>query len=841
MVIVGIVGTLTVRSMTALMESRERVDHSLAVVQALDRLLIAIDDTETGHRGFVITGDSAYLEPHIQGAVRAKELMAQLRSLVASDSVQRSSMEDLARAATRKIEHSQRGVETMVRDGPAAARQVVASGEGRRYMDEVRAGVAAMQDPETTVLEQRLASAERSLVNAGLVAGLGLLTAALLAAISVMLMSKNLAAAERERRSATYAHELIDAASEGMYGLDSRGHVTFANRSMAAMLGYRKDELVGSHGHTLFHHTRADGSPYPVEECTIYRALTGDFAGDIDDEIIWRRDGTMLPVEYSVARVRDPEGNPGAVVSFRDITERREAHMALKLAMQTAEASNQAKSDFLARMSHELRTPLNSVIGFSNLLLHNKSGGLSEKDIVYIERIQKNGVNLLSLINDILDFSKIEAGKIELDIAPADLRAIVSDVVHQFETQVMGSVVKVVWSVPDRLPPIQTDAGRLRQVLVNLVGNAIKFTEAGTVSVSVIAHADTGDPARIEVADSGIGIPPERIGAIFDPFEQAERSTTRRFGGTGLGLPISKSLCELLGYDLRVTSREGQGSTFIIDLALRPVEKLSASVPQSFVRDPLTNGSPLAGKTVLVVDDAPDDRLLISAEIAELGGIPITASSGSEALELAREHKPDLITLDLLMPKMDGSEVLRLIKSDPDLCRIPVVIVSAVAKERQGLTGALSLLPKPLDPADLRHAVNQGIGLGRVLIVDDDPDAQTLLSSYAHDEGASEVLVAGDGESALSILDEFKPDLVLLDLVLPRRDGADVLARIASDPGQTPAVIIVTSKELSAGEARSLSLGSLGVLRKGEKLEDDLRAALRSFAAGRQQGSARSG
>lgn len=835
--IVGSVGTLTVRSITGLVRSREQVDHSYAVMQALDRLLISLNDTETGQRGFIITGDSAFLEPFTAGVVQAKKVVSQLRGLVTSDPAQRRTLEQLVEAAEEKVAHTQSAVTRMATQGPVAARQMVAAGQGKRHMDSVRELVANMKDHENRLLEQRRVSAERSLIQAGLVSALGIVTAAALAVIAILLMRRTLAALEQGRRSATYARTLMDSASDGIYGLDAQGRVTFANQAMATALGYDVGELVGNHGHSLFHHTKPDGSPYPVKECAIYAALTGDFAGKMDDEIIWRRDGTSIPVEYSVAEVRDPQGNPGAVVSFRDITDRQVAHSALKSSMESAEASNKAKSDFLAQMSHELRTPLNSVIGFANLLLRNKSGGINEKELAYLERIQKNGISLLSLINDMLDLSKIEAGKMEVEFAPADLREIVQAVVHQFEPQVMAKSIALTSAVPDDLTLLDTDAGRLRQILSNLVSNAVKFTDTGTVSIRVRANPDTGAPVLIEVSDSGIGIPPDRVGAIFDAFEQAERSTTRRFGGSGLGLPISRSLCALMGYDLRVISREGHGSTFMIDLGPRAPAESMTPVLAPF--DPVDSAGDavLRGKTVLIIDDAPDDRLLIANQVAELGGTSIEAASGVEALKLARERRPDMITLDLVMPRMDGADVLRLLKEDPDLCRIPVVVVSAVAMERRGLVGAVSLLPKPLSHDDLRRAFKQGIGLGRVLIVDDDPDTQALLSSYAYEEGASEVQIAGDGDAALAFLERFTPDLILLDLVPPKRDGAEVLSRIASDPSHDFAVLIVTGKELSPGETRSLRLGSIGVLRKGEHLEEELRSALRNFVARRHVGS----
>lgn len=840
MVLIGGVSLLTVRSVRSLEESRESVDHSYAVIQTLDRLLIALDETETGQRGYVITGDTTFLAPHYEGLTNARSALANLRSLVADDSVQQASLEVLAAEAMEKTDQSVEIVAVRRQSGAAAATDMVRTGRGKRVMDAVRSRVATMKNRENMLLQQRRTIAERSLNEGRIVSTIGVLLAAALAVVAILLVRRTLAALAQGRQAESYARTLLDSTSDGMYGIDSGGVIKFANRAMAQALGYQVAELVGNRAHALFHHTKPDGSVYPSEECPMYLAARGEFEGKVDNEIIWRRDGTPIPVEYSISPSRDPQGDAGAVISFRDITDRQVAVNVLRTAKTAAEAANTAKSDFLARMSHELRTPLNSVIGFSNVLLRNKSGGLGEQELGYLTRIQKNGVSLLSLINDILDLSKIEAGRMEVEISSTDLRELVEDVVAQFETQVSGKPVVLETVVPESIPPVDTDPGKLRQVLSNLIGNAIKFTEAGAITVAVVTDTITGAASRIEVTDSGIGIPADRMDAIFDAFEQAEKTTTRRFGGTGLGLPISRSLCLLLGYDLRALSREGRGSTFIIDLdpTLSPPHS-TAFIP-SADSEVVGTDAILRGKTVLVVDDAADDRLLLAGQIVALGGKYVEARSGPEALKLAREIKPDLITLDLLMPRVDGSEVLRLLKSDPDLKGIPVVVVSAVANERMGLVGALTMLPKPLSEEDLRRAFKEGVGLGRVLIVEDDPDTQRLLADYAFRGGASEVRVVGDGDAAITALDDFVPDLILLDLILPKRDGINALSRLVAHPSSDRfAVVVVTGKELTAGEIKAIQPFTIAILRKGENLEKDLSSVLRELVS--RRGVARTG
>ena len=250
----------------------------------------------------------------------------------------------------------------------------------------------------------------------------------------------------------------------------------------------------------------------------------------------------------------------------RDIDRRLRAEEEARRAKEVAEAASRAKSEFLAMMSHELRTPLNSVIGFSNVLLRNRTGNLRERDLLYLRRIRAGGQHLLSLINEVLDLSKIEAGRMQLDRAPVALDTLVEDTLASFEGQLRDRPIALDAEIPEHLTPIMTDPAKLLQVLTNLIGNAIKFTERGRVVVRVIADPASRRPECVDVIDTGIGIPPERQQAIFDAFEQADSSTARQYGGTGLGLAVSKSLCDLLGYGLEVQSEPGVGSVFSVIL-----------------------------------------------------------------------------------------------------------------------------------------------------------------------------------------------------------------------------------------------------------------------------------
>ncbi|MEO7711454.1 MAG: PAS domain S-box protein [Gemmatimonadaceae bacterium] len=510
-------------------------------------------------------------------------------------------------------------------------------------------------------------------------------------------------AADEERlRLSTNIRQLLDASGEGVYGLDARGVVTFMNRRGSEMLGYEPEELVGRVMHEVTQYSRADGTSYPMQESPAHLAATQGVPCQVDDEVMWRKDGIPLVVEYSASPVREQGFVSGAVVNFRDVTARKRAELDLIVARDAAEAANRAKSDFLARMSHELRTPLNSIIGFANVLLKNKSGLLPDTDLSFLGRIAANGRHLLGLINDVLDLSKIEAGRMTLELSAVALDALVRETVEEIEGQTPDRAVALRVELPARVELFETDAARMKQVLINLIGNALKFTEEGEVVVR-LATNDDGRPALLEVRDTGIGIPADRLDAIFNVFEQAETMITRRFGGTGLGLAISRSLCELMGHRLDVRSVEGEGTTFMIQLgdgAARSRMRTPSSMPVEVRGRGVAAG--VAPHVVLVVDDSVDARVLLGNLLDEAGCHAVGAATGVEGLRLARELRPAVIFLDLLLPKISGYDVLRILQSDESLRDTPVVVVSAVGSEsRNALAGAWAVLDKPVDRAAL--------------------------------------------------------------------------------------------------------------------------------------------
>ena len=620
---------------------------------------------------------------------------------------------------------------------------------------------------------------------------------------------------------------------------DKEGNITIFNPGAERMLGYTSEEVVGQIS-DIFHleseiQERAEELSRelgrPIEGFDTYVALAR-LGGYAEKEWTYvRKDGSQLAVDSAVTATYDTSGEiTGFLGIALDITQRKRAEEALKLAKSVAEEANQTKSEFLANMSHELRTPLNSVIGFSNIILRNSESQLGESEITYLERIQANGKHLLELINDILDLSKVEAGSMELEVVNINVGELVTDLIGQVESQVRDKPVSLVQNLPDKLDEIKTDPGKLKQILLNLLSNAIKFTSEGSVEVKININPDSKRPVSIQVIDSGIGIPAERIEHIFDEFEQVDSSTQRKYGGTGLGLAISRALSELMGYTLSVTSEMDKGSTFTLGIPAQD----RVQVGEEGVRESTRTGTrkspkPLenfAGKRILLVDDDADSLTLLSHYLKDTGCELETVDSSAKALEAIQKNPPDLITLDLQMPEASGRHFLEQLRAEKAYNDIPVVVVSIVAREYRGkLTGATDFVQKPVNQHDLIWAIKRNIQSAPccVLLVEDDPDMRHVVGEYLSDFQL-ELRTAGNGKEALAVMDNYTPNLILLDMRMPEMDGLKFLKSLKTRKiDSEPKIIIITAQQLSPREEVVLKNDDILVVKKDQDFEKELR------------------
>jgi signal transduction histidine kinase/DNA-binding response OmpR family regulator len=499
----------------------------------------------------------------------------------------------------------------------------------------------------------------------------------------------------------------------------------------------------------------------------------------------------------------------GCVTVYTDITELKRRQIELEHARENAEAANRTKSQFLANMSHELRTPLNAIIGYGEMLYEDATESGQEELLPDLKKITDAGRHLLGVINDILDLSKIEAGKMDVFVEDIELAPLVDEVRSIIEPLAAGNGNVLEISCTAEIGTMRTDRTKLKQSLLNLLSNAGKFTKNGRLSLAV-ERLDGGAEVRFTVADTGIGMSEEQLGRLFQAFSQADASTTKKYGGTGLGLAITRHFCVMLGGEVGASSKVGAGSTFTITLPDQRAEQPAEPAPA-----PAASAS---ATTVLVVDDDPAARELLASHLRREGYRVLHARGGEEALAKAREARPDAITLDVMMPKMDGWSVLTRVKNDPELCDIPVVVVTILAERGVGLSlGAAEFLTKPVDRGRLSAVLRRLLRRdGPVLLVEDDPDSCAATRRKIEKMGL-EAATAANGREALQWLRANpQPSVILLDLMMPEMDGFAFLDALRAEPQWSEiAVVVLTAKELTQAERALLAGRTRQVLAKG--------------------------
>ena len=642
--------------------------------------------------------------------------------------------------------------------------------------------------------------------------------------------------AELEQR-AFYEH-LIETLGEGLYVQDQNGNCTHMNSEAEKLLGWRRDELIGKSMHDITHKHSPDGDPSATADCKIMMRVNENGSCYCDDQMFVSKEGRIFPVElWSRSIVRNGV-NQGTVVAFRDMSERRQAELAIIQAKEEAERANRVKGDFLANMSHEIRTPMNGVIGMTELALDTD---LNPEQREYLGMVKSSANALLAIINDILDFSKIEAGKMNLENIDFNFEDMLSDTAQAVAPRAHQKGLELLLDIAPTVPDIvQGDPGRLRQIILNLLGNAIKFTDQGEIKVRVDGEVQVDDPKSIAmhigVSDSGIGIPADKLQTIFESFSQADTTTTRKYGGMGLGLAITSQLVGLMHGRIWVESDIGKGSIFHIEVPLGR---------GAVAANPKYEAVKLADMHVLVVDDNVTNREIAVELLKRWKMRPIAVTGGQAALaELERARCEDdgyqLMLLDMSMPDFDGFAVAEYLHAHPDLSAARIMLLTSSGQRGDATRcrelGIAAYLHKPYTQRVLFEAIMDTIGLSKIdkaplvtrhtimqnkrslkILLAEDNSVNQLLATRLLEKLGHNVEVAGNGLIAVNKWKNAQYDLILMDIDMPEMNGIDATTLIRTEEQRTGkhiSIIGLTAHAMQGSREKFLAAGMDGYLSK---------------------------
>jgi PAS domain S-box-containing protein len=601
------------------------------------------------------------------------------------------------------------------------------------------------------------------------------------------------------------------------------GIIRYANQRFSEMFEVEGSSVLGLPAETFY----AD----PQHRERVLGALTEQ--GHVEGmEMLFKRAGGEEFWALLASQRVQFEGRPAMISGLADISDRKRMEGELHKAIWASEQATRAKSDFVASMSHELRTPLNAIIGYSEILFEDAQSAGRESEKADLRKIQDAGKHLLGLIDNILDLSKIEAGKMTLYHETFAVRSMIDSVAATVAPLAKKTGNSLVVNCADEVGTIHSDLTKVRQTLFNLLSNACKFTRNGTITLTALR--DTNEAVHwieLQVRDTGIGMTPDQQAKVFEAFTQADDSTTRSYGGTGLGLAITKSFCRLMGGDVTLTSEAGKGTTFTVRLPAVPRAPSDAAVSAAEKRSEGPQVTePEHAPIVLVVDDDPNARELLRRHLQRKGYAVRVAANGEEAMQLARTLQPDVVTLDVLMPQMDGWAVLSAMKEDAVLAEIPVIMVTIVDNQSIAFSlGAADYLIKPIDRDRLVRALEKCCPRGaprHVLIVEDDAPTSELMARALRQIDCT-VTQAENGRAGLERLNEALPDAILLDLMMPEMDGFEFIAQVRAETRwRHIPVIVVTAKTLTTEDLARLNGQVQHLVHKGEYSGKSVLAAL---------------
>lgn len=825
---------MTLWNFAATGADRVRISAQTNAALSLERLLSLARDIETGGRGFALVGSDNYLEPYRNSVAGVERLETDVTNLWLQSGGGESELQPIFSQFAQKRAYTERLITARRDGGLDAAIAIAQTGQGKALMDDLRQQVGALQAESE---ERRVQIAARDRLRSGVLTALSLISALLACATFAWLAWHRRRLVQRSERELSAVGDrfrtLADNIPQLAWMADTKGTLYWYNKRWYDYTGTTPADMEN------------DGWK-KVHDPEYLEAAAQRFADAIANGDPWQdtfplrgKDGSYRWFLSMAQPIRDEQGRILRWFGTNtDVTEQREQELELAAARDAAEDANRAKSQFLANMSHELRTPLSAVIGYSEML-EEEVEEMGEKHLLGdLGKIKSNARHLLSLINDVLDISKIEANKVEIYAEEFDVAEMVREVAATVDALVAHKSNRLELSLGANLGRAHTDVVKIRQVLINLLSNAAKFTENGLITLTVERNAsDHGDRITFRVKDTGLGMSEEQLARLFQRFTQADASTTRRFGGTGLGLAITKAFTDMLGGEVSVESQPDLGSTFTVSIP--------SELGKPRVVDSETEIKPVESEEdlVLVIDDDASTRDLLSRFLGREGFTVREAGDGKTGLALAEALKPKVILLDVTMPRMDGWEVLRNLKSDPHLSAIPVVMCTVIDEKHLGFSlGAADYLVKPVDWDHLKEVMER-IGpqtpVGDVLIVEDDTDTRARLEKIMSREGWT-VTEAEHGRDALAKVALHTPSLVLLDLNMPEMDGFTFLREFRSKPDAANVpVVVMTARDLSAAERAELKGNAARVIEKGTVGLGELAAQLRTYASPRESADAR--
>ncbi|MBN1161263.1 MAG: response regulator [Dehalococcoidales bacterium] len=590
------------------------------------------------------------------------------------------------------------------------------------------------------------------------------------------------------------------------------GKFVDVNESFLRFYGYSREEIIGSSTREMNIWEKTEDRVRMLKILQEQGSVRGEEFNQRD------RSGKVCTVVMSAEKI-SIKNKPCLIVTTIDITDRKKMEEQVKRNMEELKAANEKlreldkmKDSFLSTVSHELRTPLTSIKSFAEILLTYDEDKETQREFLSI--INQESDRLTKLINDFLDLSKIEAGRMQWEDREQPLTPIIENALHVAQALAKEKNIKIEFNKPENPPVVTCDKDRLVQVITNLLSNSIKFTpKSGRVTVGVkMVHEnksdDNPDTVIVSVTDSGIGIAPENHAAVFEKFKQVGDTLTDKPKGTGLGLPICKEIIEHYNGKIWVESELGKGATFAFSLPLVPSEKVEKPMPE-VEEKPVDEIQ--EDKLILIVDDEDNIRNFLAHELTKKGYHVLEAANGKDALDLTRERHPDLITLDVQMPDISGFDVTAVLKNDDDTKDIPILILSVIEdKFKAYKLGANDCMTKPFDNDELVAKVNQLL-IGtkkRVLVVDDDRSLVKSVKYHLEHKGYS-TLVAYDGEQALELIKNESPDLIVLDIIMPNKDGYEVIKALKSNPATADLpIVLMTGIEIDGGRVKALSVGA---------------------------------